>query len=128
MSRLRNEKTQAAESERDSLLREIDALLKKPNELIRDMALPPDLIPAFATGRAELLALAQPRAMDAQEVKKLYTLIQTLLETNCALQRHATKVADMTGNLHTQFQGLLSGVLKAQAFANFAAAQDADEE
>lgn len=127
MSRFRHEKKQSALDEQEELLGEIAQLLRKPNELIQATDFPADIAPAFAAGRPELLALAQPRAMDADEVGKLYKIIQVLAETNMALQRHATLLGDMVGNLETQFKGLSRGMLKTQAFANFNSADDAEE-
>jgi hypothetical protein len=109
-------------------LKEKAPLLRSPSDLTEVVSVPNDLAMAFATGRVELLKLAQPRAMDADEVATLYNLIRVLLETNIALREHAEAVAQLAYTVHDNLRGVVGSAALLEAFADFRATDDAEEE
>jgi hypothetical protein len=72
---------------------------------VETVHVPTDIAAALATGRPELLALMQPRALDAAECGKLYQLLRVLITTNMGLQQHAQQLAQLVDNWMQQFAG-----------------------
>jgi hypothetical protein len=97
------------------------------NIFISELRVPGDLIPALMAGRAELVNLAQPRAMSAEEVADLYTLIATLLGTNIALRDHAEELSVLVKNWMSQFAGLKGVADQIDHFANFRRFTDSED-
>lgn len=120
----------SAHDYRDDMVRTLrdSHALKSWSELIEAVDVPMDLAAALATGRVELLKLAQPRAMDAEEVMRLYKLIGVLIDTNFALQAHAREVSSMAATAYSQIRGALTYSRKLQQFAGFSVSGDGDEE
>lgn len=86
---------------------------------VRELDLPIELMPALMTGRPELLMLLKPRAMTEEEVRKLYQLIGTLMETNFALQEHAQQISQQVSIWLDAFKHLNSVGRRIGHFANF---------
>lgn len=89
------------------------------NAYAESVDVPGELFPALMTGRPELLALLQPRAMTAEEVGKLYKLISVLVRTNQLLQQHARAVAHQVDIWSDSFKQLATVGHRVQLFANF---------
>jgi hypothetical protein len=86
---------------------------------LHTLQVPSDLTPAMLTNRPELVKLAKPRPLTADECKMLYALISDLMETNAALRRHAQEVARLADNWLTAFTGLGAVGHRIAHFANF---------
>ncbi len=86
---------------------------------VEGLQVPADIAPAMMSGRVELLRLATPRPMDAEEVGKLYKLIGGLIETNMALQEHASELANFMVQWRQAFGGLESIGRRIVQFARF---------
>lgn len=112
---------ETAVERQDALLDELMAAsdMTSWNSLVDDALVPGDIYPALAAQRPELLALATPRAMSADEVASLYKLIAALIKTNSALRRHAEQLANMTRVWTESFKALRAVGLRIDAFANF---------
>jgi Trm5-related predicted tRNA methylase len=110
----------------DELVKQLskEAKLDSWNSFVTELKVPQDIIPAIITGRPELLMLATPRAMSAEEVKDLYKLIGGLVETNIALREHTAKVAQLVDNWGNNFKALQSIGEKIRNFANFKLSTD----
>lgn len=93
--------------------------LRSWNDLVEEVGVPADLYPALVTSRPELIKLATPRAMSAEEVAVLYKLIGALVQTNMALKRHASEVAVLADNWAATFKHLDGVGRQIQHFANF---------
>lgn len=114
----------------DALVREIGEATALPhwNALARSVNIPSDLLPALMSGRIELLALAQPRAMSADEVRMLYDLIGSLITTNSLLKQHAEQVSQLVKTWANAFKHLHSVGNRVQQFANFQPIRGGDDE
>lgn len=86
---------------------------------IEAIQVPDEIAAALTTGRPELLALIQPRTLDAVECSKLYDLLRVLITTNMALQQHAQQLSQLVDNWMQQFSGLHSVANQIEHFANF---------
>ena len=82
---------------------------------------------AVFTGRAELLELAQPRALTVEECAKIYKAMAVLIRTNMALQAHANELEIMTTNLDQQLVGLNAMIGNIRNFAAFRQAHDDED-
>lgn len=98
------------------------------NGLLVAIEVPADILPAIMANRPELMAAAQPRAMEAPEVAKLYRVIEVLLDTNQALREHTARVAQLTNNLNGQLVGFARVAQQIERFANFEVATMEDDE
>ena len=88
-------------------------------EFVRSLNVPIEIAPAIMANRPSLVGLAVPRAMDADEVGTLFKLIQGLLETNQALQEHASEVSDLAAQATSIFTGLSRVLVRLAQFAAF---------
>lgn len=93
--------------------------LEKWNAFVKEISIPMEFYPALATGRTELLRLAPPRNFTDEEMKQIYDLVATLLETNMALREHASQVAQMVGLWQDTFGGQVNHAMRIERFANF---------
>ncbi len=89
------------------------------SSFVEELKVPRDIYPALESNRPEMLALAVPRPMDADEVAVLYKLIGGLVRTNQALREHAEQLARLVDNWSQMFQGLASTGQRIHDFANF---------
>lgn len=105
-----------------------DAQLDSWNAFVDELKVPSDLYPALTTNRPELLSIAQPRALTAEECDVLYKLIGGLMKTNSALRRHAERVSQLTGILNSSIIGALSAARSIDDFANFRVTSDGADE
>jgi hypothetical protein len=94
---------------------------------VDEMTVPMDLSVALLTGRNELLALARPRAITAEEHAVLLKLIGGLIRTNQALREHSSQVAQVVDNWMSQFKGLSGVANQIGHFANFRPIPDKSE-
>lgn len=78
-----------------------------------------ELFPALTTGRSELLAGANPRALTQDECAIVFKMVGAIVETNFALREHAEHVALMTKNWSQAFTHLRAVGDKVERFANF---------
>jgi hypothetical protein len=108
-------------------LAEINAQMEHWTSFIRALDVPGDLVPAFASGRVELVRLAQPRPISEAECRVLYDLIGGLLETNRVLRDHAQAVADYAQVIAGNVKGVLTTAERLQRLAEFAE-PDLDED
>lgn len=113
----------------ESRLMEIQASITKWNDFVRELQVPGDMAPAISTGRLELLRLAQPRALSTDECAILYQLVGGLLETNQALQRHASLISNLAAEVHGSIAGAEGIAGRLEAYANYREPRenDADE-
>lgn len=86
---------------------------------VNEMQVPGDIYPALASGRPELIALIQPRALSADEAKPLFDIIASLIGTNMALREHAEQLALFAHNWADAFKALHSVGQRIERFANF---------
>ena len=86
---------------------------------VKTIQVPNDLTPGVVTMRPELIKIAKPRPLTADECRVLYDLIADLVATNNALRSHAQEVAQMTDNWLTNFAGIQSIGNRIASFANF---------
>ena len=96
-----------------------DTGLRHWAELVEGIDVPTDLAIALSTGRAELLRLATPRDMTAEEVGRLYKMIEVLIRTNMLLQRHSAHVARQVTIWAQAFRQLHAVGRRIEHFANF---------
>lgn len=111
--------TDPKQTETERRLLEIQEVIQRPNELVREIEVPPDLLPALSTGRFELLKLAKPRDMNAKEVEVLLKIIGTYAETNAALVRHAEWIGELAEQVRGHFMGLNRSFDTLRSFAKF---------
>lgn len=95
------------------------ATLESWGSFVEELQVPSEIYPALVTNRPELLRLAQPRALTAEEVGVLYRLIGGLLETNAALRAHASQVANLVHDWRAAVDGFVSTARKVENFAQF---------
>ncbi len=88
-------------------------------KFVSELQVPSELAPAFTTGRLELVKMARPRDLKAEEVKVLYDLIGGLLETNAALREHAQLTAELTDQMSGGLNGILAATRRLREFAQF---------
>jgi hypothetical protein len=103
------------------------ARLNNWNEFVEELKVPSELAPALITNRPELIRLAQPRALSADEAKALYTLIGALLETNMALREHAQGVATLAEGWVSSMNGAFTIARRIGRLAQFRHADAADD-
>jgi hypothetical protein len=110
-------------------IRAMSAASKLPgwNSLTETAQVPGPLAAAFATGRPELIRLAAPQALSADECRALYEFIGILLATNRELQLHAQRVAQLTEQFVSTFKGTLATARLIDDFANFRESGAPDE-
>jgi hypothetical protein len=84
-----------------------------------EMKVPGEIMPALMTGRPELLAMALPRHMSAEEVGVLFKIIKVLLETNAALREHASDLANSVDHWGQAFRQLESVGQQIVRFGQF---------
>lgn len=94
-------------------------LLESWNAFIAPFEVPMDVMPALMTGRTELLAAVQPRALSEVEARAMFGLVSVLIRTNVALREHAEALAHMVEIWSTSFKQLESVGHRIEAFANF---------
>lgn len=114
---------------RDAMIRGLQdsQALRSPRDWVEAVDVPMDLAVALATGRSELLKLAKPRAMDSDDVARLYRLIAVLIDTNMALQAHAHEVAVMSDHFDGQLRGAVKYARRMRSFANFGSLSDEED-
>lgn len=98
---------------------EIQERMRTWNDFVREIKVPAEIAPAFQTGRIELIKLARPRALSAEECGALYDVIGGLLETNQALKEHAQLVGDLVATTHQGLKGAVHAVERMRRFAAF---------
>jgi len=98
---------------------ELHEKLASPQAFIRELRVPAELLPAITTGRTELIALATPRALTAEECRALYALIGALIDTNAALRDHATAVADGARYIADSMGGVIANARRLEALADW---------
>lgn len=105
----------------DAVLAEIQrvAQLDGWTSFVASLSLPQDAYPALLTGRPELLAALQPRALTEQEAGELYKALGVLLRTNTALREHAEQVAILVDQWNAEFAALRSLGDQITHFATF---------
>lgn len=104
------------------------AKLDSWTSFVEDLQVPQEMLPALMTGRGELLCLLEGRDMSKDEVKKLLTLIATLMETNFALREHASQLAKFTVIWADSFKQLESLGQRIRMFAGFDHSGASEEE
>lgn len=109
-------------------LMEIQAKIGKWNDFVAELQVPADIAPAMMTGRLELLKLAKPRPLSAEECAVLYQLIGGLLETNQALQLHSSLVADVASEVRRGFGGVSAWIDRMEAYAKFSEPRETEQE
>jgi hypothetical protein len=119
-----NEKTMKRRARDEHLEQLVDdanklSTLEHWTSFVEELQIPPDLFPAIATSRPELLVLAQPRDMSKEEVEKIYKLLAGLIRTNIALRLHAEQTALLVKNWLSAFTHLESVGRRIENFANF---------
>ena len=87
--------------------------------LTEEVTAAPDVMLALMSGRPELLAIVQPRALSPEEHGQLIHLLQVVLSTNRQLQRHSEQVAQQAGHVLGHMKGLQRSLDKLEDFANF---------
>jgi hypothetical protein len=102
--------------------------LESWNAFIETLDIPREIAPAIFTGRPELLALMQPRTLDAAECKVMFALISNLIRTNVALRTHAERTAQLVDNWTGAFAALRGVGEDIQRFANFERVDDEQED
>lgn len=100
-------------------LREIHAQMESWNAFVRELNVPGELVPAFATGRIEMVKLARPRALTEAECKVMFELVGGLLETNAVLREHASLVGDLVLTMEQSLKGSLHAVSRVRDLAQF---------
>ncbi len=87
------------------------------DQFTREMRVLPDVAPALASGRAELMAVIKPRALSKGECEVLFEMLVVLMETNSDLREHAA----LLSQLAEQHLELVNGVVgKLHQLADFA--------
>ena len=89
------------------------------NAFTEAMNVPSEFYPALQTGRTELLKLVQARPLTADECQQVFNMIRILIETNQALQAHASELANQVEIWAEQWKGLYRKVDEIKAFAQF---------
>lgn len=89
------------------------------SSFVEELKLPSEIFPAIMTGRPELLRIAQPRAITAEEHAAYLALIAGLIETNAALRAHTEQVAHLVETWMGQFQGSFALAQQINQFAAF---------
>lgn len=99
------------------------------SHLVREVAGPPEIMAALATGRPELVRIAPARVLDERECAALYGLLSVLIETNDVLQEHARQVSILVNDWQQHLQGLVNVSRRITDFADFRlTGPDGDEE
>lgn len=114
----------------DDFIREIAGKVQSLdgwNSFVETLTIPQDLMIPLITGRDELVTLATPRAMTAEETAQLYKAIGVLIRTNMALRDHAQEVAIMVGIWSDAFKQLHSLGTRIDSFAHFRTTQDSED-
>lgn len=104
------------------------AKLDSWNSFVRELPLPAEIMPALQTGRPELLVLAQPRPMNADEVGAMFKLVGGLIETMFALREHAEELHHLARDLRQQYSGTVRLAEKIEQFAGFEHEQLIDDD
>lgn len=115
-------------SSTEESLQEIQAKLSKWSDFISELQVPGDIVPAISTGRIELLKLAQPRPLSVEECNVLYKFIGGLLETNQALQQHASLISRMAAEVERTISGVEGVAGRLRAYADFRSPIEGDDE
>lgn len=89
------------------------------NSFIEELQVPSELVPALLTARPQLIKLAKPRPLTAEEAEALYKLVGGLLETNMALREHAVHLSQMVGNWVGSIHGFIGVADRISCFAEF---------
>lgn len=100
-------------------LMEIQSKISKWNDFVRELPILPELAPAIATGRLELLRLAAPRALTAEECGKMFALVGGLLETNQVLQRHSQLLSQLAKQVSSGIDAAQAQATRLSAYANY---------
>jgi hypothetical protein len=100
-------------------MRQIQEVMRRCNDFVREAKVPAELVPALSTGRPELVCLAKPRDLKADEVKVLYDLIGVLAETNATVVRHAALMADVAGQLVADAHAFVNKAERLRAFGRW---------
>lgn len=98
--------------------------LRDWSSVTEEVTLPPELAAAFATGRPELIKLAQPRALTEEECKAVYHAMAVFILTNQALQGHAQRVAHLANLWTDHIKGVVHVAAQIEHFAAFRASTD----
>jgi hypothetical protein len=114
--------------ERGEMIVDLNRVLHSPSEVVEVVSLPTDLAAVLTTGRTELLALVEPRALSKDECAMLYKLFEVLIKTNFALQAHARETARMVEQINGMVRGLLPYASRTALFADFKNPQQDDNE
>jgi len=93
--------------------------LKDWTEFTRELQVPAAFAVALFTNRPEMMRLVEPVDLKAVEVKALYAVIATLIETNAALRTHAEQLGAMTRNWADAFTQLEAVGRKIEKFAQY---------
>lgn len=128
-----NRKRQAKQDRVDRLeviIKEIEegTTLEYWSSLIEEISCPPEVAVALATMRPELMKLAKPRELTAEEAAALYRVIEVLIRTNFALQKHAIETAKMVNIWSSSFQQLESLGYRINEFASFRRPESNEDE
>lgn len=95
------------------------AKLDSWNSFVEELQIPSELYPALVTSRPELIKVAKPRPLTAEETAVLYRLIGALIETNQALREHASAVSSFVKEWVSSISGAMTNARKVAAFARF---------
>lgn len=108
-------------SEQEEIIRDLAkrARIDSWTEFVETLQVPSELVPALVANRVELIRLAQPRDLPAEEVKALYTLIGALIETNMTLREHASNISIMLNNWVGSIHGMVGVADRIGRFAQF---------
>jgi hypothetical protein len=89
------------------------------NAFVTALDVPGDIAPAFMTGRPELIKLAHPRVLSADECAVMFKLVRGLLETNQALRDHAALVLKLSETQHQAARGMVQAMNRLRIVAGF---------
>jgi hypothetical protein len=127
---IKQKKVPATVQALDEFIREKGDWCKMPGpaSLTEDVAMPPEFVAAFVTGRPELVKLVRPRALTEEECKSLYNAMAVLIQTNAALIEHAQRLATSVDQWDNAFKQLDSVGRRIVDFANFRSPLESDDE
>jgi len=118
-TKLKGQTTQERISENEEALQKLHEQMRSWNEFVRDMQVLPDLGPAVSTGRVELIALAKPRPLTAEEAGILFQGFGVLLETNQALRMHAQLLSQLAAQQYELAGGMVKKLGELVEYAEF---------
>lgn len=114
----------------NEILDRVGASQLKPNQLMQEVqgSFPMAVVAAFTAQRPELLKLAKPEPMTAEQVGSMFKLLAVVIETNLALQQHSREVAVLVSTWMQAIQGMTKAAHRIEQFAHFREVGGTEEE